>query len=104
MVAKYFPWQTIEPKPQIDIWNEIEKLNEGRDKYDKYTVYYDKSWTVAKKTYIAEGKILVSMDGWTEMKQSMIQNRPWLNILYLDEENRVIWYRALSESIIYCHY
>ncbi len=85
-------------EPKIDIYEEISILNEGRESWNKYTLY-EADWKVWKNQSEAIDIACVEMKDWDEFKENLKQSTFLIGI---DEENRVIWYGKYL--IIYVYY
>ena len=84
-------------KPKMDIYEEIEILNEERT--DKYTISKRDWWVLRKDN---PGALYIEKNSWNDFKESLESNPPIPNLLYIDENNRVIWHGILP--IIYFEY
>ena len=99
-VLRYQPSTTEETS--FDIREEIAKLQSERPSWNQYSILeYD--WKVWKKQWEASGGTLIKMDSWDEFKESLRQNS-FVDLLMLDEENGVIWYKPTITAVVYLHY
>lgn len=83
--------------PQVNMQQKI------RDElgFDGSILEYD--WVVWSKTAEDSGMIFTKMETWKQFKESYIQN-PYVFVMMLDNQTRVVWIKPYINHVIYYEY
>jgi len=84
-------------RPEV---NMREKLNE--ESPNGYSIR-EQDWLVWSKIARDSGMILTRMDSWEQFKESCRQF-PYTLVMMLDQENRVVWFKAYANQAVYYEY
>jgi len=97
-----FP-QSTQLEPDINMYQKI--IDEIPSNYpgDYSIVEYD--WVVSSRIFRDAGGTFSKMDTWEQFKESYRQTRLFGKFIYLDKQNRVVWFvPSGSTLLIYYEY
>ena len=77
------------------IAEKIVALNKNRPSYDKFQVIID-DWKVTKTKFENVNGVFNRWNSWNEFETSLKQDELFVNVIYVDNDNRVVWYVFLT--------
>jgi hypothetical protein len=86
----------LEPKPAVDMNQKIQ------DELSTNSIS-NTDWTVWSRTFRDSGGILTKMDNWEQFKESYKQS-PWVIVIMLDQNARVVWFKGAMNQATYYEY